>query len=308
MYSSTSSFKTEVKVLVLVAAVLLACELGVRVFEKRMAVDVKAPAISKRLVEGEGERVLVLGNSLVRDNVNTDILEAEMRAQGVGSLHIERVYLMNTIVNDWYYAFKHHFIDTGRLPDVLVICFSNNHLEDASIQRSLVARYYSGVRDIPQVFADDVRDFDGRVEFLLSAGLASFSHRTNVERRMLDLLIPHYRESVMRINDALTDEANQHRGNYQPSYRRFGQLVRMAQSKGVRVILVAVPVESPYPINPQIESTLEANQVTFIDTRTVEGLSKESYVDGMHMNSSGADIYSRALARKLVDYFNVSWR
>ena len=291
------------KVVAMVVSVLVACELGVRAFEKRMAVDVKAPAISKRLVEGDGERVLVLGNSLVRDNVNTEILEAEMKAQGVRSIHIERVYLMNTIVNDWYYAFKHHFIDTGRLPDVLVICFSNNHLEDATIQRSLVARYYSSIRDIPQVFSDDVPDFDGRVEFLLSAWSASFAHRTDVERRILDLLIPHYRASVMRINDALTDEANQHRGDYQPSYRRFGQLIRLAQSKGIRVILVAVPVESPYPIDPQIKSTVETSGVTFIDTRSVEGLSKESYVDGMHMNREGATVYSRVLARELVDYF-----
>ena len=281
---------------------LVVCELGVRVFERRMTVDVKAAAISKRLVEREGRRVLVLGNSLVRDNVNTDILEAEMRAQGVSSIHIERVYLQNTIVNDWYYAFKHHFLDTGRLPDVLLICFSNNHLEDASIQRSLVARYYSSVRDIPQVFSEDVTDFDGRVEFLISAWSASFTHRTDVERRILDLLIPHYRESIMRINNALTDKANEQRGNYQPTYRRFGQLIQLAQSKGVRVILVAVPVEYPYPIDPQIKNTVETNGVTFIDTRTVEGLSKESYVDGMHMNREGATVYSRLLARQLVDY------
>ena len=303
MYSSTSSFRTEWKVILLIATVLAACELGVRVFERRMAVDVKAPAISKRLSEAEGQRVLVLGNSLVRDNVNTDILEAEMRAQGVSSVHIEKVYLMNTVINDWYYAFKHHFVDAGRLPDVLVICFSNNHLEDSTIQRPLVARYYSSARDIPQIFADDVPDFDGRVEFLLSAWSASFTHRTGVERRILDTFIPHYRESVMRINDALTDEANKHRGDYQPTYHRFERLLRMAQEKGIRVLLVAVPVESPYPIDPQIESTLETNKVTFIDTRKVDGLSKDSYVDGMHMNSGGANVYSHLLAQRLADYF-----
>jgi hypothetical protein len=303
MYSSTSSFRTEWKVIALILSVLAACELGVRVFERRMAVDVKAPAISKRLSEAEGERVLVLGNSLVRDNVNTDILEAEMRAQGVPPVHIEKVYLMNTVINDWYYAFKHHFVDAGRLPEVLVICFSNNHLEDSTIQRPLVARYYSSARDIPQIFADDVPDFDGRVEFLLSAGSASFTHRTGVERRILDTFIPHYRESVMRINDALTDKASKHMGDYQPTYHRFERLLTMAQEKGIRVLLVAVPVESPYPIDPQIESTLETHKVAFIDTRTADGLSKDSYVDGMHMNSSGANVYSRLLARRLADYF-----
>ncbi|HEX8652847.1 MAG TPA: hypothetical protein VF708_18670 [Pyrinomonadaceae bacterium] len=316
MYSSTSSFRTELKVLLLVVSALAVCELVVRVFERRLTVDVKAPAISKRLSEAEGQRVLVLGNSLVRDNVNTDILETEMRAQGVRSIHIEKVYLMNTIVNDWYYAFKHHFVDAGRLPDVLVICFSYNHLEDATIHRPLIARYYSSLRDIPQIFSEDIPDFNGRVEFLLSRWLASFTHRTDVERRILDTLIPYYRESVTRINDALTDEANKRRGVYQPGYRRFAQLLRMAQNRGVRVIVVAVPVANQYPINPQIKSTLEANVVTFVDTRKVEGLGKTSFVDGMHMNGDGANVYSRALAHHLVDYlrppsttetFNSKW-
>lgn len=286
----------------MVLAVMAVCELGVRVFEKRLAVDAKTPALSKRLAEAEGQRVLVLGNSLVRDNVNADILEAELKAQGVRPIHIERIYLMNTIINDWYYAFKHHFVDTGQLPDVLVVCFSNNHLQDSSIQRSLVARYHSSARDIPQIFSEDVRDFDGRVEFMLSAGLASFTHRTSVERRVLDATIPHYREGAMRINRALTIAANKRRRDFQPTYRRLEQLIHLAVSHGVRVILVAVPVESPYPIDSQIMNTVETAGVTFIDSRTVEGLSKESYVDGMHMNSDGCALYSRFLARRLADH------
>ena len=282
--------------------VLAVCELGVRVFERRLSVDAKIPALSQKLVEGEGQPILVLGNSLVRDGVNTDILEAEMRAQGVGPARVERAYLMNTIINDWYYAFKHHFIDAGRLPGVLVVCFSRNHLEDASIQRPLVARYYSSPRDIPQIFADDVPDFDGRIDFLISAASASFTHRTNVQRRLLDILIPHYRESAARINDALTDEAIKRAGDYQPTYHKLEEFIGMAEQRGVRVILVAMPLESPYEIDPRIKRTAETTGAAFIDSRMTEGLSKESFVDGMHMNSGGAAIYSRHLARQLADY------
>lgn len=303
MYSSISSFRTEAKVIAMVLVLMAVCELGVRVFEKRLAVDAKTPALSKRLAEAEGQRVLVFGNSLVRDNVNPDILAAGMKEQGVAPMHIERIYLMNTIINDWYYAFKHHFVDPGRLPDVLVVCFSNNHLQDSSIQRSLVARYHSSFRDLPQIFSEDVRDFDGRIEFLFSGYSASYTHRTGVERRVLDLTIPHYRESALRINRALTAAVKMRRGNYlQPTHHRLERLIHLAESHGVRVILVAVPVESPYPIDPQIMNTVETAGVTFIDTRVVEGLSKESYADGMHMNSDGATHYSRFLARQLAEH------
>jgi hypothetical protein len=302
MYSFISNSKTEAKVVLMVVLVLAVCELGIRAIEKRLSVDLRTPAISRKLAEGEGQRVLVLGNSLVRDNVNTDVLEEELRAQGVGPIHIERVYLLNTIINDWYYAFKHHFVDTGRTPDVLVLCFSHGHLEDSTLQRSVVARYYSGARDLPEIFSEDVKSFDGRVEFLLSAWSASFTYRTNVQRRILDSMVPHYRESVVRINNTLRDETIKHTVYPEPTYVRFGKLLRLAASKGVRVIVVAVPLQSYYPLNPGVRSTSEAAGVILIDTRTVEGLSKDSFIDGMHLNPDGATLYSRFLAHRLAGY------
>jgi hypothetical protein len=294
------------KVIAVVVLVLAACEVGVRVFEKRLSVDVNAPAISKRLVEGEGQHVLVFGNSLVRDGVNPILLEEELKAQGAGPLHVERAFLMNTVVNDWYYAFKHHFVDVGRLPDTLILCFANHHLQDYTIQRPLVARYYSGARDLPQIFRDDVQDFDGRIEFLLSAWSASYAHRTNVQRRVLDGVIPRYRESAVRINEYLNEAERQQGGSHQPTYRRLERLVEMAQSHGVRVMLVAMPVKSSYNIAPEIKSFAETAGITFIDSRSVEGLNAENFNDEMHMNTQAANIYSRFLARQLAGYLKQS--
>lgn len=311
MYSFISNSKAEVKVILVVVLVFAGCELGLRMVEKRLSVDLRAPAISKKLADGEGQRILVFGNSLVRDNVNTDVLTEELRAQGAGSIHIERVYLLNSIINDWYYAFKHHFIDTERPPDVLVLCFSFDHLRDSRLQRAVIARYHSGVRDIPEIFSDDVKNFDSRVDFLLSAWSASFTYRTNVQRRVLDSLIPHYREGVVSVNNALRDQIlNQPVSNVKegPTYHRLGKLLQIAASKGVRVIVVAVPTESSYPLDPVISSKLEAAGVTFIDTRKVAGLSKDSYVDEMHLNHDGATFYSRFLAQQLMGYLKADSR
>jgi len=293
----------------MVLLVLAGCELGLRMVEKRVSVDARTPAISKRLASAEGQRVLVLGNSLVRDNVNTDVLDEELRAQGAGPIHIERVYLLNTVINDWYYAFKHHFIDTGRAPDVLVLCFATSHLEDYPIRRTVVARYNSNARDLPEIFSNDVKDFDGRADFLLSSWSASFAYRTNVQRRILNSFVPNYLETVTRINEGLKGEVvspSDEAGNqpvHIPNYDRFGKFLRMAASKGVRVILVAVPTESPYAIDPVIRSTLEAAGGSLIDTRTVDGLSKDSYEDELHLTVDGATLYSRFLAHQLAGYF-----
>jgi hypothetical protein len=86
------------------------------------------------------------------------------------------------------------------------------------------------------------------------------------------------------------------------TYVRLGKLLRLAASKGVRVIIVAVPLESSYPLSPGLRSTSEAAGVAFIDTRTVEGLSKDSFIDGMHLKPDGATLYSRFLAHQLAGY------
>jgi hypothetical protein len=306
MSSSTSSFRTEAKVLCVVLLALAVCELGVRVFERRLSVDEKASVVSQQLAEGEGLRVLVLGNSLVRDGVNERLLEEEMRRQGVAPLRVERAYLMNTVINDWYYAFKHHFVDTGRLPDALVLCFAHHHLQDYAIQPATVARYYSGVRDLPQIFNEEVRDFDGRVEFLLYGWSASFAHRTNVQRRLLDLLIPHYREHAQRINDSLNNAraaSEQQRVDYQPTYLRLERLLKMAQDHNVSVILVAMPWQKPYTLDPRLEAISKAAGINLIDSRHVTQLGRENFNDEMHMNEAGAAIYSRFLAGVLAEQF-----
>lgn len=306
MSSSTSNFRTELKVLCVVALLLAVCELGVRRLEKLTSRDLKVPTIAWRLAEGEGVRVLVLGNSLVREGLRLHLFRQELSEQSVENVRVEFVSSVNTLVGDWYYVFKHHFVDAKLRPDVLVVCFALNHLQDAPIQRTLIARYHSGATDIPQIFVDDVRDFDNRVGFLLSAVFASYANRSNVTRRFLRAFVPHYTESAQRINKALLAGPRAHREEVQPTYQRLEKLIRMAESHGVRVILVAMPVGSSYEIDARVESLAKDAGTLFIDTRVVPGLGDDGYIDGMHMNNSGAAIYSRFLAHQLAQYLKTS--
>src|SRR5687767_1062645 len=122
MSSSTSSFRTELKVLALVVAALAACELVVRLREQALSLDVRhirqIPEISARLAQGEGLRLLFIGNSMTRYGVEPEILGREITAQGIAPLRIERVFPDATALPDWYYAFQHHFVAPDRPPDV----------------------------------------------------------------------------------------------------------------------------------------------------------------------------------------------
>lgn len=309
MYSSTSNFRTEIKVVCLVLLVLLGYEFIIRTQEEALSLDVKhirqIPAISSSLVRSEGLRVLFLGNSLTRNGVDAAVLEKELRAQGVGPLHIERVFPDESTISDWYYIFKDKFVDAGHLPNVLIVSFAEAHLQDnQAIKPDRLAGYFTSADDIPEIFANDVRDFDSRSDFLLSALSSSFANRTRVRTRLLDLLIPYYRDSAPRLNRTLQTTKSGKAENVQHTYHRLERLMAMAQKHGVRIIFVAMPQrEKVYPVDPQLRNIIEASEMTFIDCRTVEGLERENYIDEMHLNSNGGAIYSRYLARQLAHVF-----
>jgi hypothetical protein len=81
----------------------------------------------------------------------------------------------------------------------------------------------------------------------------------------------------------------------------------MAQKHDVRIIFVAMPQrEKIYPIDPRLQSTIETAGMVFVDSRMVEGLRRENYIDEMHLGSDGGVIYSRYLASRLAPVFRLT--
>jgi hypothetical protein len=308
MSLSTSSFSIEARVVALVLLVLLGCELVVRTREQYLSLDLKhigqIPAISQNMTEGPGLRVLFIGNSMTRYGVDASTFEREMQAQGIGPLRVEKVFPDATGLPDWYYAFKHYFVDAGHLPDVLIVGFAARDLQDDyAVEPTRLARYYSSSRDIPELFSRDVLDFDGRVEFLLSSLSSSFANRSRVRTRVMDALVPYYRDTAQQLNrDMKTGRA----ANAAPTphtYRRLERLMQLAGQKGVRVIFVAMPLRDAYTLDPLVRKTIEDGGMAFVDCREVAGLGRESYIDEMHLKPEGAAVYSRFLARQLAGGF-----
>ena len=301
MSSSTSSFRAELKVVAVVLLVLAGSEVVLRLSEQFLSRDVKhfqeIPAISQSLVAGKGERILFLGNSQVRAGINPEVIEQALKAEGVAPVHIERVFLDSTSLPDWNRAFKHYFVGTSQLPEVLVLCFSDIALQDNSGIDPSRLGHYSSPREMPEIFDQDVHEFESRAEFILASLSYSFADRMRVRTRALDLIVPGYRDSAQRIN---RDMKREHSGMMaQKSYRRLSGFLANAKEHGVRVVVVAMPQPVTYALDPQIKSVVDAAGMNFIDCRNVDGISAASFADEMHLATSGAIVYSRFLGREL---------
>jgi len=178
-----------------VLLVLAGSEVLLRFGEPMLSLDVKhirqIPAISQSLVAGKGERILFLGNSQVRAGIDPDVIEQELKARGVAPVHIERVFPDATSLPDWSRAFKHYFISKARLPEVLVLCFSDVALQDSNVvDPTRLGHYYSSPGEVPEILDQDLRGFDSRAEFVLASLSFSFAHRMRVRTRALDLIVP----------------------------------------------------------------------------------------------------------------------
>ena len=302
MFSSTSSFRAELKVVTVLLLVLAGCEVMMRFGEQFLSRDVQhikqIPAISQTLADSKGERILFIGNSLVRAGINPDAIEEELKAQGVAPVHIERVFPDSTSLPDWYRLFKHYFVGTSHLPEALVLCFSDIALQDSSgTDPSRLGHYYSSPGELPEIFDQDLRDFNRSAEFILSSLSYSFANRMRVRTRALDLIVPDYRNSAQRINRDMKRE--QFAKTTSKSYQRLSRLLATAKQDGVRVVVVAMPQPIVYALDPQIKTVVESAGMTFLDCRVVNGISSASFVDEMHLGPGGALTYSHFLGSQL---------
>jgi hypothetical protein len=303
MSSFTSSSSGGRWIVLCVVAILLASELALRQLEGRLSIDLRhirgIPSIAQRLTEGDGVRVLFLGNSLTREAVDIDVFQEESGRLGIGPLNAVSVFPDDSAVGEWIWVFNHFFVDPNIPVDVVVVGFARNHLTDSNplaIER--IAAFYSNLSDAPKIFHLDLPAFGERVEFLLAHFSHAFAHRERVSRRVLDALIPHYRSTSRRINLSLA-AAPGRSGAARPSYARFARFTELVRQSDARLVLVAMPTLRPYELDPGLIDAARELGAAFVDLRSVDGLTPDLFRDALHLTPPGAALYSRSLAQRL---------
>ena len=298
--------KANLKVISVVLAILVGCEIAVRLGERSFSFNIRhirsIPSLADKIDHETGISVLFLGNSLITYGIDPIVFLDEMRANGVGPLQFERVAPDASSIREWRYAFKHFFLDRGHNPDALVVNFAAGHLEDQQkIHPSDLAAFYTSFNDIPYIFAEDVQSFGDRTEFLLSHVFRLFAYREAISKRILDLVVPNYRSAMTQINTKMRDgSSNEHI----PTYRTLERFSAESLRRGVRLILVAMPLQHPYRLDPRLPDKARELGITLIDARNVQGLTASQFIDPMHMDRAGAILYTRTLAGLLVDPLN----
>ena len=329
MNLSTSSFNGP-KTALMVLALLLVVEAGMRRFEPYLSADVEhiesIPQVVSQFGQS-GDDLLFLGSSITRHGVDVAALEPVLVAKGVapGAFSFSFIYPDASDVLDWTYVYHHYLSPPAPQPDVIVINFAGDRLQDVepnSQQVRRIARHHTSLGDVPQAFTQDFTTLSQRVDFLLSKIFVSFAHRERVRTRLMATL-PLYRQTQRSLNetqlaqaraapaanpDPLTPQVNTVLNTARERYTRLKRFLAEIDTRSVRVVFVATPVRDPYRIDPALRTLLADEGAELLDTRSVPGLSPAVFDDALHLSPAGAKIYSRALAEKLAPVLKTELR
>jgi lysophospholipase L1-like esterase len=312
--ATSSGLRREWQVLAFVAVTLLSVECGMRVLESRLSKDLldirSFPEIAATLsdpLHADDQRILFLGNSLTRDGVDVEAVTGEMtRLLTDSGVFVRKAMADGTGLAEWFYAFRNQFAKTGHTPDIVVLGFEGSgggHIGDArTFDPSALGYLFSEFSDIPDVMQHELPESGEHCDFLLGSVSSAYANRKRVQRRVLDAIIPGYRDMSMWINAAIV--SRQPRPSTKPvapTFTRLARFIDLAEAHGVQVVLVAIPVPVPvrYEIPAELTAFSETRSISLIDARHLKGIDDTMFPDGLHMNAVAAKRFSRHVASEL---------
>lgn len=295
----------EYKVLLMVVAGLLLGEAGMRCLQNRLSIDVghlrSFQSKAAELTSAPSHpQILFLGNSMTRYGISPDAFTQEFIDRTGNAPATIKINPDNTALADWFYAYRNFFFETGRAPDFLVLGFEGGHLRDKpTIHPGRLAQYYCDLGDWPELCRYDLKTFEDRAAYLLCSVSSMVSNRDRLQRRLLDTLIPGYRDGSQELNTRQTRLAE--RSLPAPTYNRLHEFLEMTRRQRVTVVLAAMPIATPYTLDSELLKLLEAEHVRLVDCRNIPGVVPAMFPDGVHMTSDASLLYSRFLADALAE-------
>jgi hypothetical protein len=275
------------------------------------------PARARALIEAQGAlRVALIGNSATDRGVDARIVEGALAAGGRPA-RADLFVADQSRIDTWRFVFERFFAAPGLRPDLVVVTFYENDLEDGNpVEIGRLAQFFTTVRDWPEVMSVNLHGLDDRASFAISSFWATFAASDRVRERLLAALVPDFRAHSERVNGVIFE--HEHRRDRPaaldgapgavaaraPTFVALRHLLDRAAASGVGLCFVAYPTliengRAPYELSPGLPEVLHGAGAGFVDLRGLPILRPEHYADEVHLTEEGRAIYSRAFGSAL---------
>jgi hypothetical protein len=299
---------TETRVVFALLAAIALVDIGLRLAEPRLSGNLAHVAEIPKIIAAAGEpqrhSLLLLGNSLTNNGVASPVL-----SQALPDMSIAKVTPDGTGLWDWQCLLDHQVVERREVQfDTVVIGFAWHLLSDQTRNDpSRLGALYCRMSDLANPRAIGLESSGDIGEFVAANLLRTYALRDTLRNRFFQRAVPNYVQFTQASNAARagiaehSQEAHRAEAAQEPeyTYRTLAGVVDRLKSKGTRVIVVAMPVQSSYQIDPQLLELETSRTLSVIDLRKVAGLDRTHYLDEMHLNAAGQQILSRALSADL---------
>ncbi len=296
---------SEWRVLALVAVGMLLAEVGLRFGETSLSGDMahldQMETRVKDMLDGEGFRVLLVGNSLLLRGVDPDLLAARLTEEGDGPVSVGMVHPDGTTPLEWSYFLRKLVFNPSDTPDAMVLAFGPGHLSDRPASAALLrlAAHHVDGADVPGLLREELTDVESRSQFVLARASRVFALRDRIAPRVLDALVPRYRELAPILLRSPGRAASA--GPSTPTFRYLERILEDAETAGVSVILIPMPAPEEYSVEAGALALASRFGVPVLDPSVDGRLDPARFPDGEHLDPLGMRLLTESLAPVLAD-------
>ena len=288
------------KLVVALLVTVLLGELVLRSLERRLSGNLSHVAEMPEIIgdtgNAEQSAVLLLGNSLTNNGMDVAWLQSK-----APDLRFGKVTPDATGLWDWQCILRNQVLgkDVPAMR-VVVIGFawhllSDRAAADPSRQGALFCRY----DDLRSPSSIGLSGSAAIGEFMVARALHLYALRDTVRNQLFVKTIPYYRKLVSDGNEARAGDSPAPVTSQTYPYSVLAGLAANLASKGIRLVVVAMPVQAPYEIDPALGDMAARGVVHLLDYRSLPGIQKSSFLDSMHLNPDGSEVLSQQLAQDL---------
>jgi hypothetical protein len=267
------------------------------------------PERAERLVQQPGLRLAFLGNSATERGLDPEVLKAQLPKAAKQPAAFDIFVADASMIETWYYMTKKYFWKEQRRPDWLIVHFFGPCLADGNhFEIGRAALFFTDMGDWQDLCELDLPTFGDRLDYLLSTRWATFAACDRIKSRTLGAVVPDYKAFAEELNAGQVRDQEKIASRSAPkaeaakTYRALDRYLAEAARQRTPVCFVAFPTKAPpgkerYAVDPEALKRIEQAGMKYLDMREVPELKEEDYMDDLHLNPSGARIYTEKLVK-----------
>ena len=250
----------------------------------------EAVAIHGRQAAGEPGELLVVGNSLVGQDLDFALLVKGLEPEW----QTHRFWIHATGYEDWYYGLRRLFA-AGARPKVVAVTLAAMHWRSSAIRGDYASLYLFRPWDIPAVGAAAGLDRTTTSDLLFARFSRFYALRSEVRKEVLKIIFP----DLPRMYDLFKPTAAQPltpREVMPVIGPRVKAMNELTQAYGAKLVLIVPPVPRPgQEFHPELRKAAREAGAEAVIPLDCGNLPRGDFEDDVHLTGAGAKVFTEKL-------------